>query len=104
MAVQHAGGTGHLAPLQRPQQAGRQRAAAHQQGDLLGCDGAGPEDGGLLARQVHHGGLQAHLRAAAVQDQRDQAVEVVPYMLGPGGAGSPGAVGAGRGHRQIHPF
>ncbi len=65
--------------------------------DLLRRDGAGAVLQDRLARNVDHGGFDAEMGRAGIEDGFDAANEVVEDVVGGRGAGVAEAIGAGRG-------
>ena len=65
--------------------------------NLLQGDRAGAVDDHGALRGVEHGGFDAVVRRACVEDGVDAAVKIVEHVCGGGGAGVAEAVGAGRG-------
>ena len=99
--VAHTGGQGLLACLQGAQHTARHFHRADHGLQHVPGDPTWPQDAGLAVAHIHHGGFQAHVAAAPVDDQRDAAVHVLQHMPGGGGAGLAGAVGAGGGNGQM---
>ena len=99
--VAHAGGQGLLARLQGAKHTARHFHRADHNLQHVPGDPTGPQDAGPAVANVHHGGFQAHVAAAPVDDQRDAAVHVLQHVPGGGGAGLAGTVGAGGGNGQI---
>ena len=97
VAVLHAGGAGALALLKGAHDRLVHLGRAADFRDALRGHAAGAQHPGGIAGDVDHRGFQSHPAGAAVQDQGNAPLHVLPHVKGGGGAGASGAIGAGGG-------